>query len=505
MSYLFSNKAFNTMIINPDTETLRSLAKKDEITTQYNSAGYITQIRNRSSNDTYVVRTVDIGIDQKGIDITEAQDIIKEVDAYLETQEIIRLDRRMGIYEKFSFNCRLYITKDYARIASMWNNTLFEPTNLNNPDLVSVYVPEWPAKMIIVQPNKGITYILGTDYFGEAKKSFLRMAMYKVKLLGGIGLHAGSKVLRVKDINQKLKDVGIIMFGLSGTGKTTLTIHGHGLTGEESSSIRQDDVIFMDQDGYCAGTENGFFIKTEGLDESQQVLFKAATTQNAIFENVTINESGAIDFDDTTLTSNGRGIVLRSDIDTTHESIDLVKAHKIVFITRRDDILPPVAKLSHKEAVTHFILGESIETSAGDPTRAGRSKRCVGTNPFIIGKETFEAERFMAILKNNPDMECFLLNTGRVGKSKNFEGKKLTIDVSTTLLKEIAKDTIQWTSTEEGEYSVPAYVPGLKIEEYLPETYYSKEEYQALVRKLKAERTEWLRKYPMLHQTVLHD
>ncbi len=51
----------------------------------------------------------------------------------------------------------------------MWNNTLFEATNANNPDLISVYVPEWPARMIITQPNKGITYILGTDYFGEAK------------------------------------------------------------------------------------------------------------------------------------------------------------------------------------------------------------------------------------------------------------------------------------------------------------------------------------------------
>ena len=52
------------------------------------------------------------------------------------------------------------------------------------------------------------------------------------------------------------------MFGLSGTGKTTLTIHDHELTGEEKSIVRQDDVIFMDENGYCVGTETGFFIKT---------------------------------------------------------------------------------------------------------------------------------------------------------------------------------------------------------------------------------------------------
>lgn len=43
--------------------------------------------------------------------------------------------------------------------------------------------------------------------------------------------------------------------------KTTLTIHDHGLTGEEKSIVRQDDVIFMDENGYCVGTETGFFIK----------------------------------------------------------------------------------------------------------------------------------------------------------------------------------------------------------------------------------------------------
>ena len=54
------------------------------------------------------------------------------------------------------------------------------------------------------------------------------------------------------------------------------------------------------------------------------------------------------------------------------------KQNKIIFITRRNDIVPPVVKLNPDQALEAFMLGESIETSAGDPTKAGQSKRCVG-------------------------------------------------------------------------------------------------------------------------------
>lgn len=136
-----------------------------------------------------------------------------------------------------------------------------------------LYVPEWPERVIFSHPESGVTYILGTDYFGECKKSFLRKAMYIQKKRGGIGLHAGSKVIRVRGESGKTREVGFILFGLSGTEKTTLTMHDHGLTGDEGVAIRQDDVIMLNADGSCMGTENGFYIKTDGLDRFQAVLY----------------------------------------------------------------------------------------------------------------------------------------------------------------------------------------------------------------------------------------
>lgn len=497
MNFLFEDDAFKNMIENPSLHKLQELSEHEAIKTEYNSVGFVSNVRNRSAKNTYVVKDIELGVDQQGIEREEALKVVSQVNEYLKDKEIIKLDRQMGLNSKYEFGCRLYITKPYARIAHMWNNTLFEPIQ-KNPDLVSVYVPEWPERKIIMFPLDGVSYILGTDYLGESKKSFLRMAMYRVKQRGGLGLHAGSKVLKVKNKQGNIEDVGFIMFGLSGTGKTTLTIHDHDLQEPEKAIIRQDDVVFMDESGACYGSENGFFIKTAGLDESQAVLFKAATSPNSVFENVKIDEDKKIDFFDETLTSNGRGVVLRNEIENTDDSINLNKANHMIFITRRKDIVPVVARLTPEMAKDFFMLGESIETSAGDPSKAGQSKRCVGTNPFIVGKEYKEGEKIAKILGENPDMQAYILNTGSIGANKeNPNGKKISIKVSTTIMKEIARGDIEWVKDNDFGYEVPAFIKGIDIKEYDPKIYYTKEEYQEKVNILKDERVKWLNKYEM--------
>ncbi len=490
------------IIENPTLEELKELARESGKTTKYGSVAYVSQTRNRSAAQTYIVDDIELGVKQQGISREKAQLLQREVLAYLASQNIIQVDRKMGMGGKFSFHCRLYITEKYARIAHMWYNTLFSPTIQEAVDFTSIYVPEWPEKIIVCDPQNRLTLILGTDYFGEAKKSFLRMAMYEVKQQKGLGLHAGSKVLRVKDKEGKMKEVGFILFGLSGTGKTTLTIHDHGLLGEEGAIVRQDDVVFMDEKGACYGSEDGFFIKTEGLDVSQKVLYEAAIHPSTTFENVFIDNGGEIDFHNTELTSNGRGVVLRKEIVNTDETIDLPKAHKLILITRRNDIIPPVAKLTAQQAATYFMLGESIETSAGDPTRAGQSKRCVGTNPFIIGPEAEEGHRMMEILKNNPDMECYILNTGSVGARAEKPGEKITIKLSTEIMKQIARDAIEWQLDEEWGYLVPQKIEGIDISQYDPKKYYSQVEYKNLVNQLKKEREQWLGQFKSLRKEI---
>jgi phosphoenolpyruvate carboxykinase (ATP) len=300
----------------------------------------------------------------------------------------------------------------------------------------------------------------------------------------------------------KLRDVGFLLFGLSGTGKTTLTLHDHGLSEPERAVIKQDDVVLMTAEGAAYGTEDGFYIKTEGLEPSQTVLWGAATHPTACYENVKVAGDGAIDFLDTSLTSNGRGVVLRRFIRGTGEGIDLMKANKIVFITRRNDVVPICARLSSEQAAAYFMLGESIETSAGDPTKAGQAKREVGTNPFIVGPEREEGNRLLAILRANPDMQAYILNTGSIGAKDGSPGEKISIKASTEIMKQIAKEGIVWERDPDWGYEVPKTVPGVDLAKYDPRRHYSPEEYAKRVEVLRGERRDWLAKFPGLDPAI---
>jgi phosphoenolpyruvate carboxykinase (ATP) len=484
-------------------EELRALARPGEKTTEYGSPVYATRIKNRSAKKTYIVADgVSVGVMQQAIEPARAAEKIREVQETLAKMDLIQVDRRLGMSHEVPIHCRLYVPREYARIAYMWHNMLFPSKSTQEPDFISVYVPDWPETFIFCDVNQGYTYILGTDYPGEAKKSMLRQAMYWIKRKGGLGLHAGSKILRVIGPDGELSDVGFLLFGLSGTGKTTLTLHDHGLAEPEKAIIKQDDVVLLARDGRAFGTEDGFYIKTEGLEPSQTVLWGAATHPTAAYENIKVGDGGKVDFLDTSLTSNGRGVVLRRYIRGSGDGIDLEKANKIVFITRRNDVVPVCARLTAEQAAAYFMLGESIETSAGDPTKAGQAKREVGTNPFIVGPEAEEGNRVLQILRENPDMHAYILNTGSIGAKSGSAGDKITIKISTEIMKQIAKEGIRWEKDPDWGYEVPKEVPGIDLGKYDPRKHYTAQEYTELIDKLRAERREWLAKFPGLDPVI---
>jgi phosphoenolpyruvate carboxykinase (ATP) len=258
----------------------------------------------------------------------------------------------------------------------------------------------------------------------------------------------------------------------------------------------------LNAQGGAYGTEDGFYIKTEGLEPTQTVLWGAATHSTAVYENIRVDGSGKVDFLDTSITSNGRGVVLRRFIKGTDDGIDLAKANKIVFITRRNDVVPVCARLTSEQAAAYFMLGESIETSAGDPTRAGQAKREVGTNPFIVGPESDEGNRLLEILRRNPDMQAYILNTGSVGAGDGFPGEKISIKVSTEIMKQIAREAIVWKRDPDWGYEVPATVPGLDLSRCMPFSYYTPEAYRELVGKLREERRSWLSQFPGLDPVI---
>ena len=517
MAELFNRPIHAREIVNnPSWAQLRAWASVEETTTVHGSARYVTRIRSRSARFTDIL--FDEPTDEQARWLTNAQ-------ATLGTLRLIRLDCVMGQHPDFQLHCRFYVPIDHARLAYMWGQSLFDATPemiaRKRADLTTVMLPNWRDKVmerrILVDPTTYTTYALGSDYMGEVKKSFLRMAMYWIKQHGGLGLHAGSKVLRVRDVDGALVERGAIFFGLSGTGKTTLTCHHHFLKGEEEGvAIRQDDVIMMQPDASCYGTEDNFFIKTEGLKQSNQpLLYNATTSPRAMLENVWMERDGTLDFLNYTLGKNGRAIIFREGMDYTDESIDLPHADIIVFITRREDIVPPVAKLTAAQGAAFFMLGESIETAAGDPARAGQPVHSVGTNPFIIGSYAKEGNIFLKILRNNPDAQVFLLNTGRVGTrgvnrqertdaKGNRLGAKIEVLDSTELIKQIARRGIQWEPDPDWGYEVATEVDGIPdyAERLDPHRYYTAEEYRALTASLREDRRAWLSQFDALDPAI---
>lgn len=476
----------NKILWNPSREDLRKMARHEETTSQYGSACYFTKVRNRGAKFTEIV----------GMKLTKEQEqALKEVREHLKGKRLICMERTMGVHPEMQFKCRTVVPVEYAKIVFMWQEMLFEPNEQADADTTVIFVPEWKEIRILVEPEDGITFVLGSDYFGECKKGHLRMATYQAKRdKGYLGLHAATKKISVLE-NGKMVGKGFVLFGLSGTGKTSLTVHDHGLS--KGVEIIQDDFVIMSRKGYCYGTENGFYLKTEGLDESQRALYKAATSPEAVFENVYVDGEGVIHFKDYRYTTNGRGIIPRAAIPECSKSIDLKRVDFIIFIARRNDVVPPVVRLSAEQAAAAFMLGESIETSAGDPSRAGEAVRCVGTNPFIIGDLHEEGHIFLDILKKNPSMQCFMLNTGAVG------GDDITVNDSATILREIARGDIKWKKDPHWKYEIPVSVKGVEKKKLNPMNYYSEQEYRKLVDRLKEEREKWFGKFPELDKSIV--
>ncbi len=482
------------IIDNPSDESLREWAlQHGGVITEFGTLSVTTRVRHRMAKFTSVIM---------GKPEPNDLELISNVLGYLKGKEMIMLDRTMCMTPGFKKSCRLYVTTEYARLPLMWGNTLFPPEG-KEPDFVAITVPEWKEKRVLVFPEMGLTIILGSDYKGENKKAMLRQVMYRAKTEGNLGVHAAGKILRVMRGDQ-LRDFGFLLFGLSGTGKTSLSCHSHWLGFPETVVIRQDDVVILKKDGTAVGTEDSFYIKTEGLEPgSQPLLYAAALSPRAILENVSVvPETGKVDFFNTSLTSNGRAMVKRKDIAFTDDQIDVGKVDFILFITRRHDILPPIVRLSPEWAAAAFMLGESVETSAGDPAEAGKALRVVGTNPFIVGSHAEEGNIFLSILRKNPSIQCFLLNTGNVGGM--VRGQKITVRDSVKIIEMIAKDKVTWRRDDFWGYDVPSEIPGVELERFEPRNYYSDEQMERLSYDLKRERLDWLSQFSALHQDILN-
>jgi phosphoenolpyruvate carboxykinase (ATP) len=187
-------------------------------------------------------------------------------------------------------------------------------------------------------------------------------------------------------------------------------------------------------------------------------------------------------------------VICREHLDSAADDIDMDDVDQLFFITR-NPVMPPIARLDARQAAVAFMLGESIQTSAGDPDAAGESIRVVGTNPFIVGPEGEEGNRFYELVAEN-DCSCFVINTGHVGPAKADIGVRESVQILTS----IARGELDWEHDERLDLELPTDIPNLDLEAFYPPTHY--DDFDAELRSLRAERREYLDQFDTLDPEI---
>jgi phosphoenolpyruvate carboxykinase (ATP) len=314
-------------------------------------------------------------------------------------------------------------------------------------------------------------------------------------------MHSGLKTFPDVDGEEKVA----LILGLSGTGKTTTTFR------QQLNSLPvQDDFNALMPGGFVYTTENGCFAKTFGLDPDDEPTIHGGTTRpDAWLENTFVTEAGDVDFFDDSDTANGRSTFPLANIRHRDPS-NLPPANYLLLLNRNENLIPAVARLKREQAAAYFMLGETKGTSAGGADEMGKNLRVPGTNPFFFNNDAMQGTRLLELLDTMPDLDVYLMNTGRVGGTDGDDrSKKVKIRHSSAVVEGIVAGTIEWEEDPDFGYDVAKALPGLPDDELLrPHRLYERQgrldEYAAIVEVLTAERREYLRSYPGLDESIVN-
>ena len=426
---------------------LKSRAIKTATRTRFGSYGWRSAVSSRIAPLTVYlgsepVRLPKMTAVQKNI-VENAPEELHKVLHLMRSLPFVHLRRQMGNNDEYNPICNLYVSvadSKNHRIAYMWGHTLRKPDKKPGPEFTMIHIPEEHhlRQQILVLPEYNLNIALGTDYMGEDKKGFLRQAMWYADEHGMLGLHAGTKLVTVRDAkDDRLKRYGVFLFGLTATGKSTWSCHPLGLDPNrgECTQVIQDDIVFLKKDGSALGTETGFFVKTDVEKGLQEAMYNALIDRTALFENVMIDAAGNPDFLDERLCANGRAVIQRDKlkikrgrrlVGISSKSINMPPLDDLdglifAFITRRNTIMPFAQELTPEQALLAYLWGESTHSYASQPLKAGESVRIVGTDPFIIGSRARKVNRFYDIIMDLLDrfpgkVRFYQYNTGGVGE-----------------------------------------------------------------------------------------
>jgi phosphoenolpyruvate carboxykinase (ATP) len=335
---------------------------------------------------------------------------------YLNTRdELYVFDGYAGWDPKYRVNIRVIATRAYH--ALFMSNMLIRPTKEElrtfEPDFVIYNAGAFPCNRF----TEGMTsstsvslhlgrmemVILGTEYAGEMKKGVLTLMMYLMPEQGQLCLHSSAN-------EDEATGSVSLFFGLSGTGKTTLSAD------PARNLIGDDEHVWTEQGVF--NIEGGCYAKCIGLKEENEPEIYRAIRFGSVVENVVMDDrSRSIDFEDVSITQNTRCAYPLEFIPNC--KIPAVCSHPTnVFLLTCDafGVLPPVSKLTNEQVMYHFISGYTSKvagTEVGITRPTPEFSACYG-QPFLVRHPMVYAQQLKEQMEKFA-CNAWLINTGWVG------------------------------------------------------------------------------------------
>ena len=310
-------------------------------------------------------------------------------------------------------------TPDFTVVnASMTTNPDWERHGMNSPTFVAFNLTE------------RMQLIGGSWYGGEMKKGLFSVMNYLLPQKGIASMHCSANCGADGDV--------ALFFGLSGTGKTTLSA-------SSNRSLIGDDEHGWDDDGIF-NFEGGCYAKTSDLSEASEPEIYRAIRRDALLENVMVDADGKVDFSDTSLTLNTRVSYPIYHIDNIVQPVSKAGHAKHVLFLTADafGVLPPVSILDDAETQYHFLSGFTAKMAGmerGMTEHQPTFSACFGA-AFLTLHPTVYAE----VLNNrmrNAGAKAFLINTGW-----NGQGKRISLANTRALINAIFDGELDNAETE---------------------------------------------------------
>jgi len=328
---------------------------------------------------------------------------------------------------------------------------------------------------VIINFGKKIVLIGGTSYAGEIKKSIFTILNYLMPIKNVMSMHCSANVGENVDV--------ALFFGLSGTGKTTLSA-------DPTRKLIGDDEHGWSEDGVF-NYEGGCYAKVIRLsEEAEPDIYQTSRMFGTILENVQIDaQTRRIDLDDDTFTENTRAAYPLSHINNIVEEGKAGHPENIVMLTADAfGVLPPISKLTTEQAMYHFISGYTAKvagTEKGVTEPKATFSTCFGA-PFMVWHPTVYAKLLGEKIKRHK-AKCWLVNTGWTGGPYGI-GNRMKIQHTRAMLNAALTgklDDVEYVKDPFFHLNVPISCEGVPSEVLNPRsTWEDKNAYDETAKKL---------------------